>query len=120
MGLQMTLEAKYNHMATDFIDAYWKITTLTYDTDYAYFYLKAYPSRESSKKEGDFIEDRLSIGGSEYTNFRPVLYQWGGIVSIQTVFPTGIPLDSNQQKSAVYNWIKAYTKLPFQDVFEEE
>ena len=97
MGLQMTLEARYNHMATDFIDAYWKITTLTYDTDYAYFYLKAYPSRESS-----------------------VLYQWGGIVSIQTVFPTGIPLDSNQQKSAVYNWIKAYTKLPFTDVFEEE
>ena len=37
MALQMTLEAKYNHMATDFVDAYWKITSLTYDTEYAYF-----------------------------------------------------------------------------------
>lgn len=120
MALKMTLEAKYNHMGIDFIDAYWKITSISYDIEAVYFKLQAYPNREASKKSGDFIEERLPIGGAEFSTFEPRLYSWGGATYIQDVFPNGIPLDPNQQKTAIYNWIKGYTELPFEDVFEEE
>lgn len=120
MALELTLEAKYNHMAIDFIDAYWKITSITYDTEHVYFYLKTFPSREASKKASEFITDRLVIGGSIYTTFEPQLYSWEGVTHIGDVFPNGIPLDPNEQKTALYNWIKAYTQLPFKDVFETE
>ena len=119
MGLKLTLEAKYNHMSTDFIDAYWNVSPIKYDTEYIYFYLQAYPSRDASQKSGQFIQDRLSVGGSEYSTFQPGLYRWETATDIKNIFPEGIPLDPDQQKSAIYDWIKDYTKLPFEDVFEE-
>lgn len=39
---------------------------------------------------------------------------------IKDIFPDGIPLDADKQKTAIYNWVKVYTGLPFEDVFEEE
>lgn len=107
-------------MATDFVDAYWKVTSIKYDTEYVYFYLQAFPSREASQSNGSFIEDRLSVGGAEFSTFEPRLYRWEGATYIQDVFPEGIPLNPDQQKTAIYNWIKSYTGLPFEDVFEED
>lgn len=118
MALQMTLEAKYNHMAIDFKDAYWQLQGLQYDTEFVYLRLQAYPNREACHKGGEFITEHLPVGGPEHSTFEPQLYCWEGLGTIIDIFPDGIPLDVNAQKAAVYNWIKEYTGLPFEDVFE--
>lgn len=42
------------------------------------------------------------------------------MVEILDVFPEGIPLDVNSQRSAIYSYIKNTVDLPFEDVFEED
>ena len=37
----------------------------------------------------------------------------------EIVFPNGIPLKESDQKDVLYKFVKEYTGLPFEDVFEE-
>ena len=120
MGLQMTLPKDKNHMDVDFIDAYWAITELNYDMVGLHFKLACYPSREARLLEGTKIEEP-SIGGYGLCQpvYNPELYSWGPYFSINSVFPEGIPLSRDAQLTQIYNFVKEYTGLPFEDVFED-
>ena len=63
-----------------------------------------------------------TFGYGEMTQptYEPSLRVWYGIAKIEEIFPDGIPPGSNAQKTAICNWIKSYTGLPFEDVFEED
>lgn len=122
MGLKLTVPKECNYMHYDFENAYWNVTHIMINTEAEEvgFILNAYPSRESAKNEGK-VENKeyFSIGTSGNEWLTPVLYTWSGIGKIRDVFPNGIPSDRNGQMTCVYNFVKEYTALPFQDVFEE-
>lgn len=119
MGLKLTLEKDMNHMYYDFVDAYWKLEDISYTTEHVSFALCAYPSREASKNKNGKVEYGLPFGGSAYQFYMPLLYKWNGAETISTVFPEGIPLGANEQLTGIYNWVKRYTGIPFEDVLEE-
>lgn len=121
MGLKMTLPSGLNHMACEFIDAYWSIMDLGYDTKSCYFRLRAYPSRDAKLLNLSPVvnEPKLPVGSPSRPVVDCVLYNWEASFPIADIFHEGIPLDANEQKTAIYNHIKAYTGLPFEDVFEE-
>lgn len=119
MGLQLTLPKECNNLYYDFEDAYWYISELGYDTEYCYFNLMVYPNREVRLMDGKQLPSNpLPIGGLSSNAVKGDLYRWKGIFPIIDIFPNGIPINSNEQKTAVYNFIKAYTELPFGDVYE--
>jgi hypothetical protein len=121
MGLKMTLAKENNHLNYDFINAYWSISELSYDTQNCYFRLKAYPSREAKLSDlSPLATPTLPMGGASYPVVNCSLYLWEAIIPIVNIFPDGIPLDENEQKTAIYKFIKEYTELPFEDVFEED
>ena len=120
MGLKLTLEKEKNHLYHTFEDAYWAIKEIKYTTSELYGKLICYPSREASHKQGQSVEGRLSVGGPYFPIIEPRLYHWEFLAPISTVFPSGIPLSEDEQKTAIYNWIKSYTRLPFTDVLEEQ
>lgn len=117
MGLQLTLPKTTNRMYYDFVDAYWRIDEIQYGTSEFMFILCCYPTREASQHKGQEVPSNLGFGGADGT-IQPELYRWEGIFTISTVFPNGIPLSPYDQKTAIYNWIKEYTQLPFEDVLE--
>lgn len=115
----MTLPKDKNHMYTDFIDAYWAVSTLGYDSENVVFALTCYVSREARMLDGTSVEEPSIEGfGSCLPIYRPELYYWHHHCPIADIFPEGIPLDKDEQLKAVYLYIKAYTGLPFEDVFE--
>ena len=120
MGLLLDLPKEKNTMYYDFDNAYWVIENLSYDTTACGFELNAYPTREAHQMENTILKNN-SIGfgscGSNVVN--GLLYAWNVELAIIDVFPTGIPLSPDEQKTAIYEWIKNYTKLPFIDVIEE-
>lgn len=119
MGLRLTLDKTKNHMFTTFKDAYWAIDKVVYTVDLASFSLKAYPSREAKLMEGQVLENP-SIGiGSGDSLVNCCLYQWSVVTNITDIFPDGsIPAGRDAQYTAIYNWIKDYTKIPFDDILE--
>lgn len=119
MGLKLTLEKEKNHLYHTFEDAYWAIKEIKYTTSKLYGKLICYPSREASHKQGQSVEGRLSVGGPYFPVIEPRLYCWEFLAPISTVFPNGIPLSEDEQKTAIYNWVKSATGLPFEDVLEE-
>lgn len=120
MGLQLTLKKKDNSIYADFEDAYWSIENIQYTTTYGYADLYCYPSREAKYKKGEEIKDfTISVGGGMSPVYEPRLYHWAFTFPIADVFSVGIPLSEDEQKTAIYNWVKAYTGLPFVDVMEE-
>lgn len=121
MGLKLSLKKEDNYLYCDFVDAYWKINGIMYNTTSLSFELACYPTRESSKKDMEIIGSySLPIGGSDgHSAYSTKIYKWEGITTIADVFPSGIPLSEDEQKTAIYNWVKKYTGLPFEDVFEE-
>jgi hypothetical protein len=119
MGLKLTLYKNDNCIYADFIDAYWSIENIQYSTTYGYADLYCYPSREAKYKQGEQItEFSYGFGGSIEPAYSPKLYHWALTFSNSEIFPNGIPLDENEQKTAIYNWVKNYTNLPFEDVLE--
>lgn len=118
MGLKLTLEKEKNYLYHTFTDAYWSIKEIKYTTSDLYGRLLCYPSRDASHKNGQSITEYLSVGGSCLPIIEPKLYCWEFTAPISTVFPNGIPLSADEQKTAIYNWIKSYTGLPFEDVLE--
>jgi len=120
MGLLMTLQKDKNHMATEFANAYWSITDLGYDIETLHFRLDCVPSREAKLLAGTQIENRTVNGfGICQSIYRPELYSWSPTFNIAEVFPDGIPLGRDAQLTQIYNFIKSYTGLPFEDVFED-
>lgn len=108
-------------MYFDFIDAYWAINDVVYTVDAIDFRLKAYPNREAKLMDKHILENP-SIGyGSGSSVVSCSLYEWHVTMSITVIFPDGsIPAGRDAQYTAIYNWIKEYTQLPFEDVFEDE
>ena len=123
MGLALTLPAQNNHIGHTFTDAYWVIEDLRYEMQpdglYLLFWLNCYPTREASKLTGQVVTS-LSIGSPKEVIFNAKLYEYTGLCLSTDVFPQGIPVSPDEQKTAIYNWVKAFTGLPFKDVFEPE
>ena len=119
MGLKLTLGKENNFLYHDFIDAYWRIEDISYTTTMIGATLKCYPSREASKMSGTMISPSLHIGGTSHPVVLPSLYRWDFSFKLSEVFENGIPLDSDTQITAIYNKVKDFTKLPFEDVLEE-
>lgn len=121
MGLEMTLPKECNHLGYTFDNAYWAISELGYDPKNCLFRLSAYPSREAKLSDLTPLTPRiLPIGSSSYPVIKGALYLWEAVIPTVDIFPDGIPLDEDSQKTEIYNFIKAYTNLPFVDVLEEE
>jgi len=120
MGLQYTLRKDKNSMYYDFIDAYWAISNVVYGVDSISFRLKAYPTRESKLMDLQTLENP-SIGyGSGGVVVDSSIYVWNVNMPITNVFPDGsIPAGKDAQYTAIYNWIKDYTKIPFDDILED-
>ena len=122
MGLKLTLPANANSLGHEFKDAYWVIEDLRYEMKdselFAIFWLNCYPSRESSKLTGQVVGD-IGIGRPQGAVFNGKLYEYLGLEKVADLFPDGIPVSPDAQKTVIYNWIKTTTQLPFEDVFEE-
>ena len=118
MGLKLTLEKENNQLYHTFVDAYWAVKEIRYTTEDMYAKLICYPSRESSHKQGEVVSSSLPVGGSYLPIVDSALYQWEFTAKIAEVFPDGIPLDEDEQKTAIYEWVKAYTGMAFEDVME--
>lgn len=122
MGLQLTLPKTANSIGDDFIDAYWVIQELRYETQdgnlYAVFWLNCYCDRNASKLTGQPVQG-LEIGRPMSAVYDGKLYEYLGLVKANEIFPNGIPISSDDQKTVIYNWIKESTGLPFEDVLEE-
>ena len=106
-------------MYADFKKAYWVIKEIAYNTEFVSFRLVCYPSREASKMYLVESASTFKYGGMAQPTYEPSLRVWECTVNIKEIFPNGIPLGINTQKTAIYNWIKDYTGLPFKDIFEE-
>lgn len=120
MGLKLTLEKENNQIYHTFEDAYWAVKEIRYTTEDMYAKLICYPSRESSHMQGEVVSSSLPVGGPYLPIVDSALYQWEFTAKISEVFPEGIPLSQNEQKTAIYEWVKSYTRLPFEDVLEDE
>ena len=84
------------------------------------FALVCYPSREAKMMNNvPMPPSNLPIGGVGVEVYSAELYRWQVQLAIADVFPDGIPLDANKQITAIYDWIKTDTGLPFEDVLEE-
>ena len=120
MGLQLTLAKENNRQYFDYVDAYWSVDDIGYTTQIVSFRLNCYPSREAKYKNlNQMPTSTLPIGSASPAVYDTVLYSWETYAMITDIFPSGIPLDENEQKTAIYNWVKAYTKLSFKDVLED-
>ena len=123
MGLKLTLEKEHNHLYTDFIDAYWAIDNVGYTTEQVVFTLYAYPSRDAKLMHKQALE-HPSIGyGSPIGagSVNSIIYLWNVQMALTNIFPSGtIPAGRDAQYTAIYNWIKSYTGLPFEDVLEND
>ena len=123
MGLKLTLPNTANGLGYDFIDAYWVIEDLRYEMKdnelFCIFWLNCYPTRESSKLTGQTVGN-IGIGRPKDIIYNGKLYEWIGLEKVSVIFPAGIPVDSDTQKTTIYNYIKETVPLPFEDVFEEE
>ena len=120
MGLKLTLNKNDNCLYADFVDAYWSVENIQYTTTYGYADLYCYPSREAKYKQGEVIKEfTYGIGGATEPTYTPKLYHWAFTFNIASVFPSGIPISEDEQMTAIYNWVKTYTGLAFEDVLEE-
>lgn len=120
MALQMTLAKDKNTMYFDFPNAYWVIEDLNYTTKAVVFRLNVYPNRESKLMQNHVLDNPTVGVGGAMNVVSSRLYTWQAVTEITNIFPNGIPLSADEQKTAIYNWIKSYTGLPFIDVLEEE
>jgi len=119
MGLLLDLPKEKNTMYYDFKEAYWVVENLGYDTTSCGFQLNAYPTREARIMDKNILSNpTIGVGSSGSNVVNSILYTWNVQIAITDIFPNGIPLDSDTQKKAIYEWIKSHTGLPFTDVLE--
>ena len=121
MGLRLTLSKENNSLFTEFKDAYWVVTNVSYSLTSVSFNLICYPSREARKCDNTpLATPDLPIGGATLSVFKPELYRWRGQFAISQLFPQGIPASPDDQMRTIYSFVKSYTGLPFDDVLEKE
>ena len=122
MGLSMLLPKDKNRMYYDFEDAYWAIENVFFSYEQIDFTLTAYPNREAKLKNYSILPNP-SIGFGSAVGVGDVgcqLYEWHVRMALTEIFPDGqVPAGKEAQYTAIYNWIKLYTKLPFLDVLED-
>lgn len=125
MGLKLTLPKSDNPIGIDFVDAYWAISNIEFITANGgdamlRFKLYTYPSREAKYLHNTIVPDsNIQFGASESQKYSTVLHVWSELMKAEVVFPNGIPLKESDQKDVLYKFVKEYTGLPFEDVFEE-
>ena len=120
MGLSLTLSKENNSLFTEFKDAYWVVTNVSYSLTSVSFNLICYPSREARKCDNSpFAAPDLPVGGAMLSVFKPELYRWRGQFAISQLFPQGIPASPDDQMKTIYSFVKSYTRLPFDDVLED-
>lgn len=120
MGLKLTLSKENNCLCTEFKDAYWVVTNISYSLTAVSFYLICYPSREARHLDNTPITtSSLPIGGPPLSVVKTELYRWRGQFAISSIFPHGIPIKPDDQMRILYSFVKAYTGLAFDDVLEE-
>lgn len=124
MGLKLTLPATDNFIGQEFTDAYWSIDNITFTNyegvSYVSFDLDTYASRDAKLLSGQNVPNTgIAYGGSYRTVYEPILHKWEASFRSETVFPNGIPISEAAQKDVLYVFVKEYTGLPFEDVFEE-
>ena len=120
MGLRLTLSKENNSLFTEFKDAYWVVTNVSYSLASVSFNLICYPSREARKCDNTpLATPDLPIGGATLSVFKPELYRWRGQFAISQLFPQGIPVSPDDQMRTIYSFVKSYTGLSFDDVLEE-
>lgn len=123
MALSLTLKAKENVLYEDFENAYWCVEDIGFSSIsgkmYVDFSLNTYPSREAKYKKLQSLEPSdLPIGGAIGIAYNPLIHTWQATFEAQDVFKTGIPMEEVEQKRILYNFVKVYTDLPFEDVLE--
>ena len=120
MGLKLTLAKENNRLYHDFVDAYWSVDGINYSTTTVNFRLHCYPSRDAKYKNlSQMPASTLPVGSASPDIYDTVLYSWETYAMITDIFPSGIPLSEDEQKTAIYEYVKTFTKLPFEDVLEE-
>lgn len=125
MGLKLTLPKSDNPIGIDFVDAYWSISNIEFITanggdTMLRFKLYTYPSREAKYLHNTLVPNSdIQFGTSESQKYSTVLHVWSELMKAEIVFPNGIPLKESDQKDVLYRFVKEYTGLPFEDVFEE-
>lgn len=122
MAIQMNLLKEFNHMYTDFLNAYWVIENINIayidKTSKINIQFCCYPSREAYKSIGTEIQ-HLRFGGSIRQNYNTKLYEFYGIFLASEIFPDGIPNTREAQLNVLYPFIKNYLNLTeSKDVFE--
>lgn len=117
MGLKLSITKDKNHLHYDFPEAYWKVDEFSISNGYVGGVLVAYPNKESRDNCNTDV-GQIQIGGPVQHTVDPKIYEWVFSVGLSQVFGSSIPVDVDDQKTAIYNWIKGYTGLPFEDVFE--
>ena len=120
MGLQLTLTKENNSLYTDFPNAYWCVEDVGYRINMVGFNLYASPSREAKQKNAlaQPIQSTLPFGSATVPYYNTRIYNFFAEMPINVIFPNGIPLSRNDQMTAIYNWIKQDTNLPFVDILE--
>ena len=117
----MALPKEHNRLYSDFNNAYWAIDKVSYTVESVSFKLLAYPSRDAKLANRTTLA-HPSIGyGEPYGGGTVdcVLYKWSVVADVTEIFPSGvIPAGRDAQYTAIYLWVKRYTSLPFEDVFE--
>nr|DAQ91117.1 MAG TPA: hypothetical protein [Bacteriophage sp.] len=125
MGLKLAIAEQDNVLYADFTDAYWKVDGIMFTNmdgeSYVTFSLDAYPSREAAQKMLEPISctGTISVGGAVGMAYEPRLWHWEASFKTMDVFPNGIPITESGQKDVLYQLVKAYTKMPFEDVLEQ-
>lgn len=124
MGLKLTLPKTDNFIGCDFIDAYWSIDNIEFGNyegnAYVTFNLHTYASREAKYLNQTQVPNTgIPYGGSAEGYYRTILHNWLVQTEAQPLFPDGIPISESEQKDVLYQFVKDYTGLPFEDVFEE-
>ena len=118
MGLLRTLSKDNNSLYTEFKDAYWSIESILYTTDMVQFTLVCYPSREAKYMNHKGVKN-LPFGAPVGETFSPSLYMWHSVYPLRDVYPHGVPVDPDEQKTRLYNFLKIVSDGQFTDVIED-
>ncbi len=123
MGLKLTVPKADNALYTDFVDAYWRIENIVFSNansvGYVSFELNTYPSRESANMNLHSISSNsFPVGGATAIAYSTKIRTWLATFKTADVF-TSIPLTEAEQKDVLYAFVKNYTGLNFEDVFEQ-
>ena len=130
MGLSIRLSKQYNHMYTDYPDAYWSVDNICIypegDESYLHFEITAYPSREAKKQKDAVIQEPaakvIPFGGAVKATYEPELFKATQEIPTNYIFKTSVPNTIAEQKEYVYAFVKDALQnagVTFSDVLEE-